>query len=341
MRLSTFLVSLLLLFPLLSVGPSFQIEARAQGDCTGDIQPIVWNESLARHALVPHTGDYSDVMFEEDNRGKGQYNEANEGGSSTNYQPDLHPEEYWMYNQPWPLPVLEPLTTDHYASISIGNDSAGALRFNLSSEQRTTFCVTLQTISNNVSSPANADIYLLTSNQYNMYWESYNNNHFYTWMGEVGEVLSDLSPEWRSFNPAGWNTYRDVHQYENRDEVTFSLSLDGPEIYNSIFDSGTHQDFYLVIDAWDNSHDGDAESLGEVVVADVTVITEERNFVLPPWTVPLVFFAMIGAVIVLPFVLNSRYMNAGMGPDSTDSSSETVPLLEQKPLIDSPPPPAE
>ena len=153
-------------------------------------------------------------------------------------------------------------------------------------------------------------------------------------MGDFEEVLSDLSPEWRSFNPAGWNTYRDVHQYENREEVTVSLSLDSPEVYNSLFDSGSYQDFYLVIDTWDNSHDRDAGPLGEVVVADVTVITEERNFILPPWTVPLVFFVMIGAVVVLPFIFNSRYMNAGMGVATNDSPLETVPLLEQKPLND-------
>jgi hypothetical protein len=77
------------------------------------------------------------------------------------------------------------------------------------------------------------------------------------------------------------------------------------------FDSDSYQDFYLVIDTWDNSHDRDADPLDEVVVADVTVITEERTFVLPPWTVPLLFFAMIAALVVVPFILNSRYMNAG------------------------------
>jgi hypothetical protein len=159
-------------------------------------------------------------------------------------------------------------------------------------------------------------------------------------MDEVEEVLSDLSPEWRSFNPAGWNTYRDVHQYENTDEVTFSVSLDGPEVYDSLFDSDSYQDFYLVIDTWDNSHDRDADPLDEVVVADVTVITEERTFVLPPWTVPLLFFAMIAALVVVPFILNSRYMNAGNDGESGTASMETVPMLEQMP-VDSVPPPSE
>jgi len=341
MRVSTFLVSFLLLMPLLSVGAPSQFEVQAAGACTGDIQPIVWNETVARHARVPHMGEnYDDVYgWEKDEIRYDESDDMGWGGSGTEYDPVLHPEEYWMYNQPWPLPVLEPLTTDHYTSMSVGNDSVGALRFNLSSQHRTTFCVTLQTISGNISSPASADVYLLTTNQYNMYLESYDNNHFYSWMEDFEEVLSDLSPEWRSFNPSGWNTYRDVHQYESRDEVTFSLSLDAPEVYDSIFDSGSYQDFYLVIDTWDNSHDSDAEPLGEVVVADVTVITEERNFVLPPWTVPLAFFVMIGGVVVVPFVLNSRYMNAGNESTNKDASMETVPMLEQKPVSELPPPP--
>ncbi len=339
MRVSTFLVSLLLLFPLISSGSPLQFEAQAATNCAGEIQPIVWNETVERQALVPFNG-YGGWEFDE-MRGDGEMaSDGQEKEFGDGIDMDLHPEESWMYNPMWPLPVLEPLSTDHYTTLLVGNDSAGVLRFNLSSQHRTTFCITLQTVVDNTSSPAVADVYLLTTSQYEMYQESYRSNHFYSWMDEVEEVLSDLSPEWRSFNPAGWNTYRDVHQYENIDEVTFSVSLDGPEVYDSLFDSDSYQDFYLVIDTWDNSHDRDADPLDEVVVADVTVITEERTFVLPPWTVPLVFFAMIAALVVVPFILNSRYMNAGNDGESGAASMETVPMLEQMP-VDSVPPPSE
>ena len=339
MRVSTFLVSLLLLFPLISSGSPLQFEAQAATNCAGEIQPIVWNETVERQALVPFNG-YGGWEFDE-MRGDGEMaSDGQEKEFGDGIDMDLHPEESWMYNPMWPLPVLEPLSTDHYTTLLVGNDSAGVLRFNLSSQHRTTFCITLQTVVDNTSSPAVADVYLLTTSQYEMYQESYRSNHFYSWMDEVEEVLSDLSPEWRSFNPAGWNTYRDVHQYENIDEVTFSVSLDGPEVYDSLFDSDSYQDCYLVIDTWDNSHDRDADPLDEVVVADVTVITEERTFVLPPWTVPLVFFAMIAAMVVVPFILNSRYMNAGNDGESGAASMETVPMLEQMP-VDSVPPPSE
>jgi len=339
MRVSTFLVSLLLLFPLISSGSPLQFEAQAATNCAGEIQPIVWNETVERQALVPFNG-YGGWEFDEMRDGGEMASNGQEKEFGDDIDPDLHPEESWMYNPMWPLPVLEPLTTDHYTTLLVGNDSAGVLRFNLSSQHRTTFCITLQTVVDNTSSPAVADVYLLTTSQYEMYQESYRSNHFYSWMDEVEEVLSDLSPEWRSFNPAGWNTYRDVHQYENTDEVTFSVSLDGPEVYDSLFDSDSYQDFYLVIDTWDNSHDRDADPLDEVVVADVTVITEERTFVLPPWTVPLLFFAMIAALVVVPFILNSRYMNAGNDGESGTASMDTVPMLEQMP-VDSVPPPSE
>jgi hypothetical protein len=339
MRISTFLVSLLLLFPLISSGSSLQFEAQAATNCAGDIQPIVWNETVERQALVPFSG-YGGWEFDEMRDGGEMAMDEPEKELGDDVDPALHPEESWMYNPIWPLPVLEPLSTDHYTTLLVGNDSAGVLRFNLSSQHRTTFCISLQTVADNTSAPAVADVYLLTTSQYEMYQESYRSNHFYTWMQDFEEVLSDLSPEWRSFNPAGWNTYRDVHQYENTDEVTFSVSLDGPEVYDSLFDSDSYQDFYLVIDTWDNSHDRDAESLDEVVVADVTVITEERTFILPPWTVPLLFFAMIAALVTVPFILNSRYMNAGNDWGGSDATMETVPMLEQMP-VDSVPPPSE
>lgn len=339
MRISTFLVSLFFLFPLISSGSPLQFEAQAATNCAGDIQPIVWNETVERQALVPFS-DYGGWEFDEMSGGGEMAMDEPEKELGNDVDPALHPEESWMYNPMWPLPVLEPLSTDHYTTLLVGNDSAGVLRFNLSSQHRTTFCISLQTVAGNTSAPAVADVYLLTTSQYEMYEESYRSNHFYTWMEDFEEVLSDLSPEWRSFNPAGWNTYRDVHQYENTDEVTFSVSLDGPEVYDSLFDLDSYQDFYLVIDTWDNSHDRDAESLDEVVVADVTVITEERTFVLPPWTVPLLFFAMMAALVTVPFILNSRYMNAGSDGGGSDATMETVPMLEQVP-VDSVTPPSE
>ena len=167
----------------------------------------------------------------------------------------LHPEEQWMYNPIRPLPVLEPLTTGQYATLQIGNDSSGMLRFNLSSTHRTTFCVSLYELVDNQTVPVQADVYLMTTAQYNSYEEVYRMMHGGWWWqdwdvaGGDSNLLSDVPPEWRSFNPLGWQSYRDVHQYESTQQATFSIAMDGPEVYNSLFGGSEWQDFY-----WSSMH---------------------------------------------------------------------------------------
>ena len=70
--------------------------------------------------------------------------------------------------------------------------------------------------------------------------------------------LQDIPVEWRSFRILGWNSFRDSHQYENVNQVTFSVSLDSPEVTTSIFGGTEIQHFYLVIDNTNNSHADDA-----------------------------------------------------------------------------------
>jgi len=68
-----------------------------------------------------------------------------------------------------------------------------------------------------------------------------------------------------------------------------------------------------------------------VVLAEVTVIAESRSVLFPPWTVPLVLLGVFATLIIVPVVLNKRYMEAGLGgaDTSTLSSSTSVPHLEQ------------
>ena len=58
--------------------------------------------------------------------------------------------------------------------------------------------------------------------------------------------------------------------------------------------------FYLVIDNWDNGHEGDSEQSNSVVVADVTFVPVERSFVIPPMTVSLVFLSTFIAIMIVP-----------------------------------------
>ena len=134
----------------------------------------------------------------------------------------------------------------------------------------------------------------------------------------------------------GWKSYRDSHEYEKTSEVNFALNLDSPEIYSSFFSGTTWEDFYIVIDTWDNVHDNDAESPNTIVAADITVITTERSFILPPFTVSLVFLVVLLGTLAIPFILNAKYMKAGL---VAEVPQNIVPSLDT-PAEYAPPPPS-
>lgn len=334
MRNASALFVLFLLLPVFSSSIGVSLPAQAASECEGEITTMRWNETAQRQAMVPFSTYANAYSYEEDMMYEGNNAAEPSSNGMGGLDQTLHPESYWMYTPIFPLPTLEPLTTDHYMTMEIGNDSVGALRFNLSSAHRTTFCVSLSSLVENESSPIDADIYLMTSHQYQRYEESYRMMHGGWWWQDIdiaggdSDLLSDIPPEWRSFNPLGWQTYRDVHQYESRSQATFSVALDNPEVYNSMFGSNEWQDFYLVVDTWSNTHDGDADAPGAVVLADVTVISEPRSILFPTWTVPLMLFGLLFGALLLPILLNKRYMASGLEPKST-VEMPSVPVLEQ------------
>ena len=110
--------------------------------------------------------------------------------------------------------------------------------------------------------------------------------------------------------------------------------MDAPEVYDSLFGGSQWEDFYLVVDAWDNTNDGDAPAIDNAMVADITVIPTERTALLPPWTVPLTLFVALAAIVLVPVMLNRRYMNAGLDA-SVAQSNDAVPYLEQKAVSES------
>ncbi len=348
-RVGSITLTLLLPLLLLAFATPVSMQVEAADSCAGDTSPIRWNETAQRLSLVPfHNGnwwggfeDYDDVeYYEDDNR------QEDTSGTQPVQDTSLSPEEPWMY-ETWMLPQLEPLEENHYTTMLIGNDSVGALRVNLSADYRTTVCITLQDTNLN---PINGDIYLLTTEEYNSYTQSYHSSHSdYYGYNEFEESLSNIPPEWRSFNFLGWKSYRDSHEYEQTSEVNFALNLDGPEIYSSFFVGTTWEDFYIVIDAWDNVHDNDADSPNTIIAADITIITTERSFILPPFTVSLVFLAVLLGTLSIPFILNAKYMKAGLVAEvpqnivpSLETPAEytqTLPVQEvAKEVVELPPP---
>ena len=288
--------------------------APASEACGSDLQDADWNRTVERAAMVPWNlytpyDPYDDWYYEEDMQsepyGSSGYTERND---------TLHPEEDWMVNWRYPQ-ALSPLRTSMQATMAVGNDSVGAYRFNLSAEHRMTFCVTfyggLDEDGNRL--PVEADVYLMTTTQYQRYEQAYSNAHHpYGWWDEFDTLLADRAPELRRYDPMGWTTYRDVHAYEAVEEVSFSLSLDKAEVSRSLFSGEVWEDFYLVIDTWDNGHGGDATAPESAVYADVAAVATPRSFVMPPASVALVLIVLLGGMVAVPAVVQHRYSNAGL-----------------------------
>lgn len=335
-RRAVVLLSIFLL-PLFGVGLTAPVgtASAAIDDCKGELSQIVENETISRHAEVPNNNNWWFVEdYEEDGPGKRQSKKQSDEGTYP-FDPALSPEEEWMYqNYHSPSPV-KTLTTNIATTMQIGNDSVGALRVNLSSEHRTTICVEIQGIVGNTTVPAKADVYLMTTSQYENYEWSYNRMHgdrFERWFERESisedEFISEVPPEWAAFDVTGWKTYRDVHAYENTDSVVMSITMDGPEVYSSLFSDMTYQEFFIVVDAWDNSRRGDAGVQNKILVADVAISTVERSVVLPNWTVSIAFFVFFAGIVLTPVIINRRYMDAGLDPQA-EAEKKLMPSLQQ------------
>ncbi len=316
------------------------IASAAIDDCQGELSPIVWNETISRHAEVPHHNNWWADAFEygddwgDEGSGKGRSSEPVDLSEETS-DPMLSPEEPWMYQSYHSPAPVDALTTNIATTMLIGNDSVGALRVNLSSEHRTTICVEIQGIVANSTVPANADVYLMTTSQYERYEWSYDRMHgqdFDFWLNRESlsddEFVTEISPEWAAFDITGWKTYRDVHAYEDTDSVVMSVSLDGPEVYSSLFSGSTYQEFFIVVDAWDNSRRSDAGVQNKIIAADVSISTVERSVVLPNWTVSIAFFVFFMSIMLAPVIINKRYMSAGLEPQ-VETEKQLMPSLDQ------------
>ena len=61
----------------------------------------------------------------------------------------------------------------------------------------------------------------------------------------------------------------------------------------------------------------------------MTIITTERSFILPNYTVALVFLLMMIGVAIFPFILNARYMKSGLEQSESMPNNGLVPSLER------------
>jgi hypothetical protein len=319
---------LVLFLPLLpsSLDPLPAVEAAS--NCSGEIPSVRWNETVSRVAITPSTVNWysNDWDMGRDNRRGDNFEESPPVPDISQDTSAEEPEELWMRNNDfW---TLEPLEDNVRATMLVGNNSVGAYVVNLSASHRSTICVSLQGLNNGNYSAVKGDVYLLTSTEWNRYtstyYQSMDGNDWWD------NSLADLPPEWRSFNVLGWDTFRDAHQYESIDEVTFSMALDGPEVHSNLWGDSQWEQFYIVVDTWDNDHSNDALPPSVITVADVTIIVEDRGTVLPNWTVSLTCMSTMIAVLITPFVMNRKYMGAGLEVIHAGDRAKLMPSLEQE-----------
>jgi len=309
-------------------------------DCEGDISPIIWNETISHHAEVPfyNTWDWWSGFGDDDDddrRGGRKGRSVAQDAAQAPVDSTEAPEEPYMYMNYHSEIALDKFESNIATTIKVGNDSVGAIRVNLSSTHRTTICVEIQGLIGDQLVPAEADVYLMTTNNYESYQGSYQRMHSESsekWFRQESssseEFVAESSPEWAAFEWTGWKTYRDVHAYDSTDSVVMSVSLDGPEVYSSLFSGVVYEEFFIVVDTWDNSRRGDAPVQDKTVVADISISTVERSIILPNWTVSLAFLVFFMAIVMAPLIVNKRYMNAGLEANFTEKQ-QLMPSLQQ------------
>jgi len=213
--------------------------------------------------------------------------------------------------------ALGTLTQDDDFSTSqvMANDSISGLRLNLTTGQKYTFCVTAQHLNNGtILGSSNVDVYLLTSYDWDIYERDYNQRN-----SEWRDYLMDDVPiEWRSYMSSFyWKPYRDVHEYTENSQFEFSVALDQPLVTNSMWQEygSSWEEFYLIVDGWDNIYE-DAKAPGHEVQVDIQVMIEER-YALPNWTVSLTCCGLFLSIAAIPAILHVRYQKAGISSENS------------------------
>ncbi len=217
---------------------------------------------------------------------------------------------------------LGTLTQDDDFSTSqvMANDSVSGLRLNLTTGQKYTFCITAQHLNNGtILGSSNVDVYLLTSYDWDIYERDYNQRN-----AEWRDFREDIPIEWQSYMSSFyWKPYRDVHEYTENSNFEFSVALDQPLVTNSMWQEygSTWEEFYLIVDGWDNIYE-DAEAPGHDVQVDIQIMIEER-YALPNWTVSLTCCGLFLSIAAIPAILHVRYQKAGI----SNTNSQLIPKV--------------
>ena len=307
----------LLLLPLAGsllqpLGTHIAPSAAAASDCTLSSDRAEWNKEVSSFNLSG-MGDEWDTMNEEDDGFRGEDDEPQGGSFPFDSGDGIHNDS-----------ELDAMRQSFHTSMIVDNDTAGGLRLNLTVGYRYTFCIVVSSL--NQSSYLDAplvDVYLLHEFDWGRYRGDYEMR-----MWEGRELFNMIPPEWRAIG--AWMPYRDVHSYESRRAIDFTVSFDHDETTSSLFDPFSEQQWmYLVIDGWDNARDSDTPAPNRDFAVDITVMSEER-IVIPNYTVALFCCGLIAGLVMLPVLLHTRFSNAGRGAGTTigERPAELMPMLD-------------
>ena len=230
---------------------------------------------------------------------------------------------FWGWDEWNQRSTLKPLDRDFSTDMTVYNDSANAIEMELVPGYQYTFCLYLS--SDSQSAPtmgAIGDVYLLDEVNWDRYVSSYDTREW----EDLEGIVDELPVEWKDM--AMWLPFRDVHAYESVSSQVFSVAIDSVgSAWSSVgwFDSDNPQ-YYLVVDGWDNGRGSDRNAAGGSMNVEILVDVEERT-TLPNFVAYILIAALPVACIIVPLIIHSRYMSAGLGDDE---DLRQVPYLESE-----------
>ena len=199
-----FVIPLLLALP----EPLNMGSARAASDCSYDSSTAAkWHEQVNSFNMSGLTDGFS--------------------GNDGDFDDEWGDQRWWgpalMGDNIYNTSELKALRSDFHSSFLVDNDSSSGLRLNLTYGYRYTFCFVVH--SDNESThlpPPLVDFYLLQEYDWDFYMRDFEIREL-----EDRDMLNLIPPEWRDI--VAWMPYRDVHSYEGKRQLDFTVSLDADE----------------------------------------------------------------------------------------------------------------
>ncbi|MFL2957607.1 MAG: hypothetical protein ACJZ4Z_02310 [Candidatus Thalassarchaeaceae archaeon] len=215
-----------------------------------------------------------------------------------------------------------PLTKDFVYEVDIEDGGATAISMKLVAGYRYNFCITFSPSLNSNSTIAKGDVYLMTKSNWDTYRGEYNNREY----ENMEEIIDYMPVEWRDM--VTWIPFRDVHSYEGEGYVQFSVGIDSSgSSWTSIFGDDSANNYYLVLDDWDNSRPNDFRPTGGGMNAEILVEVEKR-IKIPAFTAYMLIGALPLSCIVIPIILHFTYKRSAK-EDKKEVLPEQMPYLEE------------